>query len=65
MDGWWVVGWTHRQADRVRRSILHRHDVPGHTLGAGLKAAGLLRKTVLGDLLGHSYRLPAAGQTCS
>ena len=42
-----------------------RHNVAGHALGAGLKAAGLLRKTVLRDLLGHTSRLPAAGETCA
>eukprot|EP00966_Prymnesium_polylepis_P282603 6529807-Prymnesium_polylepis.1 len=37
------------------------HDVAGHALGAGLKAQGVLRRTVLGDLLGHTYQLPPAG----
>ena len=37
-----------------------KHDLAGHALGAGLKAKGLLRKVVLGDLLGHTYCLPAA-----
>ena len=50
------------EAEESGRLRVVRHDVPGHTLGAGLKAAGLLRKTVLGDLLGHSYQLPAAGE---
>lgn len=36
-----------------------KHDFPGHSLGGGLKAQGSLRKVVLHDLLGHSYRLPA------
>lgn len=36
------------------------HDVPGHALGAGLKAQGMLRKVILRDLLGHTYRLPPA-----
>lgn len=40
-----------------------RHAVPGHALGAGLKERGLLKRTVLRDLLGHTYRLPAAGAT--
>jgi predicted ArsR family transcriptional regulator len=40
-----------------------RHAVPGHALGAGLKQRGLLRRTVLRDLLGHSYELPAAGES--
>ena len=53
------------EAEESGRLRVVRHDVPGHTLGAGLKAAGLLRKTVLGDLLGHSYQLPAAGETCA
>ena len=38
-----------------------KHNVAGHALGAGLKEQGLLRKTILRDLLGHSYRLPPAG----
>ena len=42
------------------RARVVRHSVPGHALGAGLKAQGQLRKTVLSDLLGHSYRLPPA-----
>ncbi len=37
-----------------------KHTLEGHALGAGLKAKGLLRKVVLRDLLGHTYRLPAA-----
>ena len=53
------------EAEESGRLRVVRHDVPGHTLGAGLKAAGLLRKTVLGDLLGHSYQLPAAGEPCA
>ena len=39
-----------------------RHDVPGHALGAGLKQAGLLKSTVLRDLLGHTYMLPPAAR---
>ena len=38
-----------------------QHGFEGHALGAGLKAQGLLRKVVLGDLLGHTYCLPASG----
>jgi hypothetical protein len=45
------------ESERMR---VMRHDVPGHALGAGLKAQGLLRRTVLRDLLGHTFRLPAA-----
>jgi hypothetical protein len=45
------------EGERLR---VTRHDVPGHALGAGLKARGLLRRTVLRDLLGHSYALPAS-----
>ena len=52
-------------ATTLPRLEVVRHDVAGHALGAGLKATGLLRKTVLRDLLGHSYRLPAAGETCA
>lgn len=37
-----------------------QHAVPGHALGAGLKAQGVLKRTVLSDLLGHSYLLPPA-----
>lgn len=39
------------------------HEVAGHALGAGLKAQDRLAKTVLRDLLGHTYRLPAAGES--
>ena len=42
-----------------RLRVVH-HAVPGHALGAGLKAQGVLRRTVLRDLLGHTYRLPPA-----
>ena len=42
------------------KATVVKHDVAGHALGAGLKAQGLLRKTVLRDLLGHSYMLPPA-----
>ncbi|KAL1514599.1 hypothetical protein AB1Y20_003693 [Prymnesium parvum] len=35
-----------------------RHACAGHSLGAALKAQGLLHKTILRDLLGHSYQLP-------
>ena len=48
---------TEVEGDRLR---VVRHDVPGHALGAGLKAQGLLRKTILRDLLGHTYSLPPA-----
>ncbi|EOD27330.1 hypothetical protein EMIHUDRAFT_114692 [Emiliania huxleyi CCMP1516] len=46
-------------SERVR---VVRHAVAGHALGAGLKHRGVLRRTVLSDLLGHTYRLPPAGE---
>ena len=52
------------EAARGRVRVV-RHAVPGHALGAGLKAQDLLRRTVLSDLLGHSYQLPpASSSTC-
>ena len=49
------------EAHESGRLKVVKHNVAGHALGAGLKEQGLLRKTILRDLLGHSYRLPPAG----
>ena len=46
-------------ADQLTKRVV-QHAVPGHALGAGLKAQGVLKRTVLSDLLGHSYLLPPA-----
>ena len=53
------------QPRRGHRLGLHRpvSGAVGHALGAGLKEQGLLKKTILRDLLGHTYALPATGET--
>ena len=55
-----AMGLDTRASNRLR---IVRHPVPGHALGAGLKEQGLLKKTILRDLLGHTYALPATGET--
>ena len=54
------LGYLPAAATASGRLRVVRHEVAGHALGAGLKAQGRLRRTVLGDLLGHTYRLPPA-----
>ena len=48
------------RGDAARKLRVVEHALPGHALGAALKAEGTLRKVVLRDLLGHSYELPPA-----
>ena len=55
------LAYLPEEARESGRLKVVKHNVAGHALGAGLKAQGLLRKTVLRDLLGHTYRLPPAG----
>ena len=72
----WLLAWAQHLCRRSEDAAINgplgsvdsrmrvvRHAVPGHALGAGLKERGLLKRTVLRDLLGHTYRLPAAGAT--